>query len=84
MKKAHRKKISAGIKLFIVFFFILILVMYVYGMANTYFPNPILIGAGQYLDLSAGIAITGILFFGILLAIFFKKEMRKISNLKKI
>lgn len=84
MDKYQTKNVSKGIKYFVVFSVIVFLVMYVYGMANTYFPEPINIGRGHYLDISSGIIIVGMLLFGLVLAIFFKREMRKISNLKRI
>lgn len=67
-----------------VFIVILFLIMYVYGMANTYFPDPMYMGSGQYLDISVGITVIGLVIFGLILAVFFKKEMAKISNMKKI
>lgn len=38
-------------------------VMWLYGMADTYFPDPIHIGFGQYLDIAQGIIILGFTVF---------------------
>lgn len=80
MRKNQKEKLNFVIMFSVILFFI----MYIYGMAGTYFPEPILLGRGQYLDLSIGIIMVGLLLLGILLAIFFKKEMKKFSGLKRI
>lgn len=53
--------------------------MYVYGMTRAYFPDPIYMGAGQYLDIGTGIVIVGLLLLGAIIAILFKKKKRKKS-----
>ncbi len=52
--------------------------MYLYGMAKTYFPNPVHLGGGQYFDLGMGIIIFGILVSGFLITIIANKLKRKI------
>lgn len=79
-----RKKTTMSIKYIVVFSVIVVLTMYVYGMANIYFPGLISIGAGQYIDVSSGITFIGLLVVGLILSIYFKRELKKISNLKKI
>ena len=78
------KKRTIQLKIIGVFAIIIFLTMYVYGMANVYFPEPVSVGAGQYLDISSGVTVVGLFLVGLLLALFFRKEMKKISNLKRI
>lgn len=54
--------------------------MYVYGMVKIYFPDPIHIGVGQYLDIATGVTIVGLLLSGIILTIIFKKNKREIGT----
>lgn len=51
--------------------------MYVYGMSNYYFPEPLHVGAGQYLDLSVGIIMISLLFAGFIVGILFKKKKKR-------
>ncbi|KKN47251.1 hypothetical protein LCGC14_0664720 [marine sediment metagenome] len=50
--------------------------MYIYGMTSHYFPDPVHIGFGQYLDFATGIIILGITFSAAIIAIIFKKKKR--------
>lgn len=50
--------------------------MYIYGMAKIYFPDPIHLGAGQYLDIAAGVIILCLLLTGAMIAIIFKKKKK--------
>lgn len=51
--------------------------MYVYGMTRVYFPDPLYIGFGQYLDLSVGIIIFTLILSGFVVGVIFKKEKRR-------
>ena len=51
--------------------------MYVYGMTRVYFPDPLDIGFGQYLDLSVGIVIFSLILSGFVVGVIFKKEKRR-------
>ena len=53
--------------------------MYIYGMATVYFPDPIHLGAGQYLDLATGIVIISLILSGFIITILFKQK-KKINN----
>lgn len=50
--------------------------MYLYGMVSIYFPKPIHLGAGQYIDIATGITLIGLFIFGIFLATQFKQKKR--------
>ncbi len=50
--------------------------MYVYGMTTVYFPDPIHLGFGQYLEVSVGIVIIALLLSGVILTFIFKKGKR--------
>ncbi len=50
--------------------------MYVYGMTIVYFPEPVHLGAGQYLDLATGIVIVVLLLSGMIISIIFKKRKK--------
>lgn len=50
--------------------------MWIYGMTSVYFPDPLDIGFGQYLDLSIGIIIVTLFLLGFIIAVIFKKEKR--------
>jgi len=51
--------------------------MYVYGMTRVYFPEPLYMGFGQYLDLSVGIIIFTLILSGFVVGVIFKKEKRR-------
>ena len=53
-----------------------VIAMYIYGMTKVYFPDPVHIGAGQYLDIATGIIIVSLLFSGFIIAIIFKKKRK--------
>jgi len=50
--------------------------MYVYGMSNHYFPEPVPLGGGQYIDIATGVIIISLLFAGFVIGILFKKKKR--------
>jgi len=73
MKKIKIKKyhwlIVLGVTTFIA--------MYIYGMTKVYFPEPLDIGFGQYLDIATGVIIISLLFSGYIIAILFKKKDKR-------
>ena len=58
----------------IITIFTVIVMMWLYGMTTHYFPTPIPVGLGQYLDISAGVVIIGLLFSGFIITIILKKK----------
>lgn len=79
MKKSTKKKLKEY--QWICFLVISVVVaMYVYGMAAHYFPEPVHLGAGQYLDIAAGITITGLLLSAVIITVVFKKEKKEIKS----
>jgi len=52
--------------------------MYIYGMTKIYFPEPLDIGFGQYLDLGTGIVIFCLVISGFIIAIIFKKNKKEV------
>ena len=48
--------------------------MWIYGMVKIYYPDPIYIGFGQYLDLGTGIVIFTLILAGFIIGILFKKK----------
>jgi len=54
-----------------------LIAMYVYGMVKIYFPDPLNIGFGQYLDLGTGIIIVSLLLSGFIVAAIFSKNKKK-------
>lgn len=55
----------------------ILVAMWIYGMSRHYFPDPVHIGSGQYLDISTGIIIVALLFAGIIIKILFKKKKKR-------
>ena len=51
--------------------------MWIYGNAIHYFPAPVHIGFGQYLDIATGIIIVALLFSGAIIAILFKSKKKR-------
>lgn len=49
--------------------------MWLYGMAKVYFPDPIYLGAGQYIDIATGIIIIAFFIFGTVLSLKFKSNL---------
>lgn len=47
--------------------------MWIYGMVRVYFPDPLDIGFGQYMDLGTGIVIFTLVISGFIVAAIFKK-----------
>lgn len=61
---------------FILFSIIFIgLMMWLYGMSAAYFPDPIHIGFGQYIDIGTGIVWGGIMLYSIISILVFKRVM---------
>ncbi len=54
-----------------------VIAMWVYGMTKVYFPDPLDVGFGQYLDLGTGIVIFTLVISGFIVAVIFKKEKRR-------
>lgn len=48
-------------------------IMYLFGMAKVYYPDPIHLGLGQYIDLGAGVIYGGIAIYSTIMVIMFKK-----------
>jgi len=55
-----------------IFTITVLITMWVYGNAKHYFPDPIHLGFGQYIDLASGIIIVSLLFIGA--TAFYKKK----------
>jgi len=78
-KKTKGKKLKRKIKKYhwlIILCLTILMSMYIYGMANHYFPDPIHLGAGQYLDLATGIVIGALVLSGTVITIIFKKRKK--------
>ncbi|KKL15060.1 hypothetical protein LCGC14_2509390 [marine sediment metagenome] len=50
--------------------------MWIYGMVKIYYPTPIYIGFGQYLDLGTGIVIFTLILVGFVIGILFKQKKK--------
>lgn len=50
--------------------------MWLYGMATVYFPEPIHLGLGQYIDIGTGVIIIALFMFGIIISMKFGKKRR--------
>ncbi len=57
-----------------------IVAMYIYGMVKHYFPDPVHIGLGQYIDIATGVIILALLFSSFIFAIIFKKFKKKMKK----
>ena len=51
--------------------------MWIYGMVRVYFPDPVDIGFGQYLDLGTGIVIFTLVISGFIVAALFKTNKKR-------
>lgn len=51
--------------------------MWIYGMVRVYFPDPLDVGFGQYLDLGTGIVIFTLVLSGIIVGLIFKKGKKR-------
>jgi len=81
-KKNKLKNINKKLKSYqwiIILLISIALAMWVYGMAGHYFPDPLHIGFGQYVDIATGITIFGLLLVAIIITIVFKKNKREIG-----
>ena len=76
MKKTTKKKLKKYRWLGLLIISVPI-AMYVYGMANHYFPSPIHAGAGQYFDIATGITIVALVLSGAIIKIMFEKKRKK-------
>jgi len=77
-KKANTKKNDpeSSLRTWILFTISYIfMIMYLSGMAEVYFPDPIHLGFGQYIALAAGVIWGGIAFYSVIMVIIFKKEV---------
>ena len=78
MKKSTKRKLKEN--QWVCYLIIsVIAAMYIYGMAGHYFPDPIHLGAGQYVDIAAGVTIIGLLLTAVVITIVFKKRKKKIG-----
>jgi len=75
-KKKKRKKMKKY-HWFIIFGITIITTMWVYGNVAHYFPIPLYVGLGQYLDIGTGIIIVSLLLLGFIIGLLFKKEKKK-------
>jgi len=50
--------------------------MWIYGMVRVYFPDPLDVGFGQYLDVGTGIVIFTLVVSGFIVAAIFKTGKR--------
>ena len=78
--KRSKKKTNpeVNIKRWIIVLIITVFItMWIYGMATHYFPTSIHVGLGQYLDISVGVVIIGLLFSGFIITIIFKKKKKR-------
>ncbi|KKL99094.1 hypothetical protein LCGC14_1817810 [marine sediment metagenome] len=51
--------------------------MWIYGMVKVYYPDPLYIGFGQYLDLGTGIIIFSLILSGFVVGIFFNQKKKR-------
>ncbi len=77
MKRRNLKRKVKKYRWIIVLIITVIGAMYVYGMAKHYFPEPMYLGVGQYMDIATGIIIVGLLLAGTLTTTLFKKNKKK-------
>lgn len=50
--------------------------MWIYGMVKIYYPSPLYIGFGQYMDIGTGIIIFTLIFSGFVVAAIFKTKKK--------
>ena len=77
-----KRKIKKKIKKYhwaILLIITIFIAMYVYGMTAHYFPEPLHIGFGQYIDIATGITIVSLIFAGVILTIIFKTRKKVVS-----
>ena len=51
--------------------------MWIYGTTSVYFPDPLYIGFGQYIDVAVGIILVSLLLSGIIVKSIFKKNKKR-------
>ncbi|KKK44091.1 hypothetical protein LCGC14_0931900 [marine sediment metagenome] len=61
----------------IITIFTVVITMYIYGMTKIYFPTPVHLGGGQYLDLGIGVVVFGLLLSGFIITIMVNKFKKK-------
>lgn len=71
-KKAPRQPKSYKKEIIFTIFYTIGL-MYLYGMTRIYFPEPLHLGAGQYIDIAIEVLFLGLLGYGIILGIMIYK-----------
>ena len=76
MKRMNLKRKIKKFKWVIILILTTLAAMYVYGMTIVYFPEPVHLGAGQYLDLATGIVIVALLSSGTIITIIVKKRKK--------
>ena len=76
MKRMNLKRKIKKFKWVIILILTTLTAMYVYGMTIVYFPEPVHLGAGQYLDLATGIVIVVLLSSGTIITIILKKRKK--------
>jgi len=78
-KTKFKKKMKKYKWIFILIISVVI-AMYIYGMANHYYPEPVHIGFGHYMDISTGVTIIGLLISAFVLTIIFKEEKKVVRK----
>jgi len=76
MKRKNIKKKMKRCRWLIILAITTFIAMYIYGMTTIYLPDPIHIGAGQYLDIGTGVIIISLLLSGFIIASIFKKKKK--------
>ncbi len=75
-KKQQKKRVKKY-QWLIVLIITTVIAMYLYGMTEVYFPDPIPIGFDQYLDIGVGIVIFCLVISGFIVAAIFGKDKKK-------
>lgn len=73
MDKNNKRK-AKKYHLLIIFTITVISTMWIYGMVKIYFPTPLDVGFGQYLDVGTGVVIGFLLIIGFIIGLLFKKK----------
>jgi len=77
MKRKNIKKKLKKYQWIIILAITTFIAMYIYGMTEVYLPEPVHIGAGQYLDIGTGIIIVCLFFSGLVIGLIIKKKKNK-------
>ena len=54
-----------------------VIAMWIYGMVRIYYPDPLYVGIGQYMDLGTGIIIFTLVISGLIVTAIFKKTKKR-------